>query len=120
MAMDPGERTIAVYEMIEIRAIAGAETAVAVRVAPTNTQIPVGTVLGQVTADKMYYPYDSAQSDGREKAKVVLGEPVAASAVEAIATAYIKGIFYKDKLKGLDEGAMVDLFARDVDGLIII
>lgn len=120
MPMVPGTQTIAVYEMIEIRAIVGPEVTIAVTVAPTDTEVPVGTVLGQVTADKLYYPYDNAAADGRETAKVILGEAVPASAEPQVVTGYIKGIFYKDKLQGLDAAAMAELFAREVDGIIII
>lgn len=120
MPMSPGTQTIAVYEMIEIRAILGQEVAIAVTVAPTDTEVPVGTVMGQVTADKMYYQYDNAKTDGRETAKVILGEAVPASTEPQVVTGYIKGIFYKDKLRGLDTAAMAELFAREIDGIVVI
>lgn len=120
MPMITQTQTIAVYEMIEIRALLGQEVAISVTVAPTDTEIPVGRVLGQVTADKLFYGYDNTKTDGREVAKVILGEIVPASEEEQCVTAYIKGIFYKDKLQGLDAAAMTDLFAREVEGLIII
>jgi hypothetical protein len=118
--MIPGTQTIAVYEMVEIRAIVGQEVSIAITVAPQTTEVPAGTVMGQITANKQYDPYDNAKSNGTETAKVILGEAVPASTEALVATAYIKGIFYEDKLQGLDAGALVDLFARAVDGIIII
>jgi hypothetical protein len=120
MVMITGTQTIAVYEMVEIRAILGSEVAIAITVAPQATELPTGMVMGQITADKLYDPYNNANNDGTEKAKVILGEPVPASEEPLVATAYIKGIFYQDKLTGLDANAMTDLFARELDGLIII
>lgn len=120
MVMEPQARTIAVYEMIEIRAILGSEVAIPVTVAPSETEIPTGTVLGQVTADKLFYPYDDTKSDGREVAKVILAEPVPAGEAELVATAYIKGIFYQDKLAGLDAAALADLLGREIDGIVVI
>lgn len=120
MVMQTNTETIAVYEMTEIRALTGSEIGVAVTVAPQSTEVPVGTVLGQITASDLYVPYAKASTDGSQVAKVILAEPVPASKDNQVATAYVKGIFYKDKLKGVDATAMTALLAREVDNLIII
>lgn len=120
MVMQASTETIAVYEMVEIRALTGSEIGVAVTVAPSDTEIPIGTVLGQITADQTYKAYAKAATDGSQAAKVILAESVPASTSAQVATAYVKGIFYKDKLKGVDMEAMKALCAREVDNLIII
>lgn len=120
MIMQAQTERIAVYEMTEIRAVTGSEIGVAVTVAPQTTEIPVGTALGKIADSGLYTPYAKAATDGSQTAKVILAEPVPASEETSVATAYVKGIFYKDKLRGIDEDALAALFAREVDNLIII
>jgi len=62
---------------------------VTVTVAAATTLSP-GTVLGQITADEKYVPYDDAESDGREDAAGVLyGELVNDGLAEADMTGVI-------------------------------
>ena len=120
MVMQAQTETIAVYEMPEIRAITGSEVGVAVTVAPSDTEIPVGTVLGQAAADKTFKAYDKAATDGSQVALAILAEPVPASEKAQVAMAYVKGIFYTDKLKGMNEDARAALFAREIENLTIL
>lgn len=118
----PGESDVASYERQEIRAILECgEMQVGITLAASTVDRPIGTILGIVTATKLYVPYDNTETDGSEVAKVILAETVLASTVPVPAAAYIKGIFYKDRLVGLDASAMTDLLAREpVDNILVI
>lgn len=120
MVMQAQTETIAVYEMPEIRAITGSEVGIAVTVAPSDAEVPVGTVLGKIAADGMYKAYDKTATDGSQVALAILAEPVPAGETAQVATAYVKGIFYTDKLKGMDGEARAALLAREIENLTIL
>lgn len=89
--------------------------------------LPIGQVLGRITATGKYGPYDDAAVDGRAVASGILAEPVNASAVagansptpmdmDVQAAMYVAGHFKLTKLTGWNAAAAVDLGAREVPG----
>ena len=117
----PGESDVASYQREEIRAILDCcELRVGITLAASATDIPIGTVLGVVTATGLYVPYDDTKADGSEVAKCILADTVLASTVPVPADAYITGIFYKDRLQGLDTAAITDLLIREPISNIVI
>ena len=123
MANSPGQTDVATYQPVEIRAIIRneADWLVPVTLAATNAEIPAGTVLGMITASKLYIPYAKASADGSQVAKLILAETVPASTDLQNAGAYATGIFYKDKLNGLDADAITAWGAREpVPNLLIV
>lgn len=67
-----------------------------------------GTLLGKVTATGKYKPYNNANSDGSETARLVLAETVDATSADVKTTAYASGEFNEAALVGLDANARVD------------
>ncbi len=67
-----------------------------------------GTLLGKVTASGKYKPYNNANADGSETAKLVLAEDVDASSADVNTSAFASGEFNEDSLIGLDAAARVD------------
>lgn len=122
MANIPGQFDVATYEPIEIRAILrGDDVILPVTLAPNAAEIPIGTVLGMVTATSLYVPYDKDATDGSQKARLILSETVPASNVPQNAAALAAAIFYKDRLVGLDDQAVSDLGAREpVPNILIV
>jgi hypothetical protein len=109
----PGSSDIYSYQRKEIRAILREELRVGITLAPTATAIDVGTILGLVTESNHYAPYNNSNTDGSEVARVILAEPVDPSTGTQNVSAYVEGIFYKDRLIGLDAEAITDLKARE-------
>jgi hypothetical protein len=90
-----------------------------------------GTVLGQKTADGLYYPYVDANSDGTGVAKAVLvydcvtdsaGNVILGNtgtvvdlthAFETTAEVYVAGTFLETDLTGYDAAALTDLKGRE-------
>lgn len=60
--------------------------------------LAIGTVLGQVTADKKYIKSLAAATDGSEEPDAILGEAVDATAADVEAIVYIAGEVDQDKL----------------------
>ncbi|MDF2568629.1 MAG: Bacteriophage lambda head decoration protein [Sporomusa sp.] len=120
MANTPGQSDVATYQPIEIRAITGYELSLAATLAPTTAELAAGTVLGQITASKLYVPYKKTATDGSEVAKLILAETVLASTAPQNVTTYAKGVFYTNKLIGLDADGITALNARVIDTLVII
>ena len=123
MANIPGQYDVATYQPVEIRAIPrdDADLILPVTIAPNANEIAIGTILGMVTATKLFVPYSKDATDGSNKAKAVLSETVPASTVPQNASAFAKAIFYKDKLIGLDAQAITDLGAREpVPNILIV
>lgn len=78
--------------------------------------IPAGTVLGQKTSDKKYYPYSNAASDGTQTARGVLRRPVdtgtvASPANDQVSNIVIQGILKYSMVQGADAAALTDLGA---------
>jgi hypothetical protein len=67
-----------------------------------------GTLLGKVTASGKYKPYNNANVDGSETAKLVLAEDIDATSADVKTTAFAAGEFNEAKLIGLDAAARVD------------
>ena len=61
-----------------------------------------GTLLGKVSASGKYKPYNNANADGSETAKLVLAENVDATSADVNTTAFASGEFNEDSLVGLD------------------
>lgn len=117
----PGESDVASYDRKEIRAMLRDEFQISVTLAASAAGIPIGTVLGNVTSTGLYAPYDNTKTDGSEVARCILAETVLASDAPVPAAAYADGVFYKDRLIGLDAAAMADLFIREpVTNIVII
>ena len=78
-----------------------------------NGFLPAGTVLGLITGTGLFVPYDDdGTDDGRRTAVGVLAEDVAASGtVDVQAAMYIRGVFTKSKMLGLDTNGIADLVA---------
>lgn len=118
--IQPGETIVADYQPREIRAIPGKEVGIAVTLAPTDTDLLSGTVLGFITASGLAKPYDNAATDGSEVAVCILAENIPKSAGNTVTSAYIGGIFQADKLIGFDANAKTVLAAREVRDMVII
>lgn len=122
MANVPGQADVATYQPKEIRAIPREDDLILpVTLAVTATEIPIGTVLGRVTATGLYKAYSNAATDGTEVARVILAETVPISTVAQNAAAFVSAIFHKDMLVGLDDAAITDLGAREpVPNVLIV
>lgn len=82
--------------------------------------IPAGTVLGRKTADKKYYPYANANTDGTQTAVGVLRRAVdtgAAGAPDQLGNIVIAGILKNAMVLGADAAALTDLGAT-VDSVL--
>ncbi len=78
--------------------------------------LPAGTVLGQKTSDKKYYPYDNSKGDGTQVARGVLRRPVDTGTVANTANdqgsnMVIAGILKWGLVVGADAAALTDLGA---------
>lgn len=78
--------------------------------------LAAGTVLGQKTSDKKYYPYSNAKSDGTETARGVLRRPVdtgtsTSPANDQVSNIVIAGILKLNMVVGSDAAALTDLGA---------
>ncbi|WCK53844.1 head decoration protein [Aneurinibacillus sp. Ricciae_BoGa-3] len=113
MPNTPGSSDIYSYQRKEIRAVLKEDVRLGITIAPTAAAIDVGTVLGLVTASNHYVPYNNTNTDGSEVARVILAEPVEASTGTQNVSAFVEGVFYKDRLIGLDPDAITDLKARE-------
>jgi hypothetical protein len=76
--------------------------------------LAAGTVLGQKTADKKYYAYNDANSNGTEVARGVLRRAVdtgntVSAANDQVSNIVIQGILKYPMLVGLDNPAATDL-----------
>lgn len=77
--------------------------------------LPVGTVMGRVTATKLWKVYNNALSDGTEVARGVLRKRVNTGVTGDVpkqANIVISGILKSTKVSGADAAALVDLAAR--------
>jgi hypothetical protein len=83
--------------------------------------LPLGTVMGRVTATKLWQPYDSTASDGTETPRGVLRNKVDtgtdATAATIQANIVIAGILKNSLLSGADTTAVLSLNARQDDVL---
>jgi len=109
----PGSSDLYSFEQKEIRAVLKKDILLGATLAATSQDLEIGTVLGMVTATKEYAPYDHAANDGREVARAILSHPVDASDSPQSVQVYVSGIFYTDRLVGLDDNAKIDLYARE-------
>src|SRR3954464_12990409 len=78
--------------------------------------LAAGTVLGQKTSDKKYYPYSNAASNGTETARGVLRRPVdpgtvSSPANDQVSNIVIAGILKNSMVVGADAAALTDLGA---------
>lgn len=76
--------------------------------------LPIGTVLGRKTSDKLYYQYNNSLSDGRETARGVLRRAVntgPAGSPPQLANLVIAGILKLTYVSGADAAALVELGA---------
>lgn len=88
-----------------------------VTLAPGQGILPAGTVLGRVTATKLWKVYNNSNSDGTEVARGVLRRAVDTGADSTAAkiqgNIVISGILKNDKVSGADANAITDLNARE-------
>jgi hypothetical protein len=107
----------------ELLASTAAFTQVGVTVAGGQGILPIGTVLGQKTADKKYYVYATGASDGTQTARGILrhaidtGIAATPQAVDQQANIVIRGILNNTLVSGADSGAITTLKAR-VDSVL--
>jgi hypothetical protein len=76
--------------------------------------LAAGTVVGRKTADKKYYAYNNANSDGTETAIGVLRRAVdtgASGAPDQLGNIVIAGILKNNMVIGADSAALTDLGA---------
>jgi hypothetical protein len=76
--------------------------------------LPAGTVLGQKTADKKYYAYSNANSDGTQTASGILRRPTdtgTTGAPDQLGNLVIAGILKLNMVHGADAAALTDLGA---------
>jgi hypothetical protein len=78
--------------------------------------IAAGTLMGQKTSDKKYYPYNNANSDGTQTARGVLRRPVntgtvASAAFDQVSNIVIQGILKNSMIVGADAAGLTDLGA---------
>jgi hypothetical protein len=91
---------------------------VGITVAGGQGILPIGTVLGRKTADKMYYVYATGNSDGTQTARGVLrngidtGVSGTPQAVAQQANMVIRGTLTNSLVSGADSGAITTLKAR--------
>lgn len=77
--------------------------------------LPMGTVLGRVTATKKWKVYDNSASDGTEVARGVLRRAVdtgSSGAPDQLGNIVISGILKLEYVSGADSNALTDLNAR--------
>lgn len=96
-----------------------------------NLSLAKGTVLGIITASKLYAAYNNALATGVEVAKAILRYTITTDAsgnvtihgeqgeTSKTAPVWWGGCFKESELVGLDAGAIVDLTGRSVDGVFI-
>lgn len=65
-----------------------------------------GCVLGQLTADSKYYPFDSAATDGTEEIAGILGEDIDTTTSEGIGWMYVEGEFYRPALSAATDSVI--------------
>jgi len=76
--------------------------------------LAAGTVLGQKTADKLYYAYSNANADGTQTARGILrtgADTGGAGAPAQQGNIVIRGIVKLNAVVGLDAAALTDLGA---------
>jgi len=88
-----------------------------VTLAPNQGILPLGTVIGRVTATKLWVVYDNSASDGREVARGLLRQTVNTDDPTGTLTGMqgncvVKGIAKNSKVSGADANAITDLNAR--------
>lgn len=111
--MQIGSSQIVQYARTEIRAILTDERLLPVTLAPQTSILQAGTVLGMITASNTFTAYASGNTDGSQAAKVILADDADISTGTQIVSVYLCGMFKKDKLTGLDAGAITALGARE-------
>lgn len=83
---------------------------------PGQGILPLGTVMGRVTATKLWVVYNNGASDGSEVARGVLRKTVDtgtdAAGARKQANIVISGILKNSKMSGADANALTDLNAR--------
>lgn len=87
-----------------------------VTIASGQGVLAAGTVIGQKTADKKYYAYNNAHSDGTETARGVLRRAVdtgttVLAARDQVSNIVIAGILKYSMVVGSDAAALTDLGA---------
>lgn len=77
--------------------------------------LPAGTVLGRISATKLYVVYDNGGSDGEQVARGVLRQGVDTGTDEAGTTVQgnilVSGLLVNSKVSGADSNALTDLGA---------
>lgn len=78
--------------------------------------IAAGTLMGQKTADKKYYPYSNAAADGTQTARGVLRRGIDTTLVvnaanDQVSNIVIQGILKYSMVVGSDAAALTDLGA---------
>lgn len=88
-----------------------------ITLAPNQGIILAGTLMGRVTASKLWKPYNNSNSDGTEVARGVLRQSVntAAYAQDAVVgyqgNIVVQGLVKNSKISGSDASALTDLGA---------
>lgn len=80
-----------------------------ITLAPAVAALAKGTVMGVVTATKLWIAYSDAGTDGEEVARGILDNDVAIDTANQSANILIIGVVAEDKLTGFDAAAAVDL-----------
>lgn len=84
-----------------------------VTIAAGQGVLAAGTLLGQKTADKKYYAYNNASSDGTQTARGVLRRAVDTTGAgnDQLGNIVIAGILKNSLIVGADSAALTDLGA---------
>jgi len=83
--------------------------------AATTVDLPAGQILGVVTADSTYAPFDPDAEDGTETAAAILFNPKPISDEEQLATIVVRDAEVIDtRLTGLDAAAEASLLALGI------
>lgn len=59
----------------------------------SGSALPVGQVLGQITATKKLVPHETTAADGSQTAVAILAVPLAAATGDVVAPCYVAGEF---------------------------
>jgi hypothetical protein len=95
----------------EILYSTAAHTQKGVTLASGQGILPAGCLVGRKTADKKYYVYSNAASDGTEVCRGVLRRGVDTTYGDQLGNIVIMGILKLDMLSGADASALTDLGA---------
>ena len=91
-----------------------AEDFVPITIVAGTGVVPVGQVLGRVTASGKYAKYVDGNSNGTEVARLIAAEAVDATAADVNTSAMYNGVFNRAALTGIDQAGEYDLLDRGI------